>query len=482
MPRAILFLSGALIALPVSAAVQGTVLTVRQPSRGGRSRRARRTAAPFRITDAHAAFHFDELVPPVTLRVMHPRFQALEAECCAEVGFDSRSARQAGGVRRDRGHRQPRGMPASSRSPSPPARSPFMTVRRPRPAWSSSPRECRAWPRTARAGCSRPTRFAAPADSGCLTLVAGTRIVAERRAGATALANRSPPARRGERRSRALLVLLRLRGPRRRARGRAPAVRDHDRRARLGVPGRRQLPDGWPRARGLVAGSRPPRLERDGDAWTASTCPVSSSSTPATVGKHWTLSSGLEVDLLLAPSQGDDIGKPNQRYPARVTTYPEEQHLVGRVSIHRHGVWHLDLYAHPNTLDTENSRSTERSLVENEAIDFGFNLQRELTLPASFAARVGLDYFGRQGVQATETITDLTAGTTEEGDDVGWRRDRPRSLRLGTPELRGCRRRGWRAADLDRAGQHRRCDHGRHRGDRVPRSLDAGGKGRRAGG
>jgi len=134
----------------------------------------------------------------------------------------------------------------------------------------------------------------------------------------------------------------------------------------------------------------------------------------ATVGKQWTLSSGLEVDLLLAPSQGDDIGKPNQRYPARVTTYPEEQHLVGRVSIHRHGVWHLDLYTHPNTLDTENLRSSQRSLVENQAIDFGFNLQRELTLPASFAARVGVDYFGRQGVQATETITDLTAGTTEE--------------------------------------------------------------------
>jgi iron complex outermembrane receptor protein len=134
----------------------------------------------------------------------------------------------------------------------------------------------------------------------------------------------------------------------------------------------------------------------------------------ATVGKLWTLSSGLEVDLLLAPSHGDDIGKPNSRYPARVTTYPEEQHLVGRVSIRRPGAWHLDLYTHPNTLDTENSRSTEHSLVENEAIDFGFNYQRELTLPASFAARVGVDFFGRQGVQATETVTDLADGTTEE--------------------------------------------------------------------
>jgi len=75
--------------------------------------------------------------------------------------------------------------------------------------------------------------------------------------------------------------------------------------------------------------------------------------------------------------------------------------------------FHVDLYAHPNTLDTENLRSSQRSLVENEAIDFGFNLQRELTLPASFAARVGLDYFGRQGVQATETITDLDSGMTE---------------------------------------------------------------------
>jgi hypothetical protein len=65
--------------------VQGTVLTIgSRPVEGARVELADGSA--FRITDAHGAFHFDELVPPVTLRVMHPRFQALEAECCAEGG------------------------------------------------------------------------------------------------------------------------------------------------------------------------------------------------------------------------------------------------------------------------------------------------------------------------------------------------------------------------------------------------------------
>jgi iron complex outermembrane receptor protein len=135
------------------------------------------------------------------------------------------------------------------------------------------------------------------------------------------------------------------------------------------------------------------------------------------------LEDGLELDLLLAPSYGDDIGKPNTRYPGRITTYPDERHLVGRLAVRRPGVWHLDFYGHPNSLDTENERSTEHSLVENQAFDFGVNYQREVALPASFAARIGLDYFGRRGVESTETVDDLTSGETESYTTLDGRQD-----------------------------------------------------------
>jgi iron complex outermembrane receptor protein len=143
----------------------------------------------------------------------------------------------------------------------------------------------------------------------------------------------------------------------------------------------------------------------------------------ATIGKVWEFGRGLEIDLLLAPSLGDDIGKPNLRYPTRITTYPEERHLVGRLAIRRPEVWHLDLYVHPNSLDTRNVRADERSLVTNEAFDLGFNFQRELKLPAKIAARLGLDYFGRRGVEATEWATDLTAGTTDRLTTLDGRQD-----------------------------------------------------------
>ena len=410
--RAILFLSGAVIALPVSAAVLGTVVTSDNlPVEGARVELADGSA--FRITDAHGAFHFDELAPPVMVRVVHPRFQSLETECCAEGGaFLVLLAKQEAygeivvtASREGSVGIQPISVATSS-----------ITMHdRPAPA-PSVVELAEGMPGVAengQGGLFQAYSIRGTGGQRVTTLVAGTRIVAERRAGATA--SFIDPLLLG--------TVNVVRGPYSSyyGSGALGGVLEAVPRpfettiAELGWESQGDANyqmvglalEGW--SLGLARRASNATETPDGLY-----LPSQFEQYSATVGKHWTLSSGLEVDLLLAPSLGDDIGKPNQRYPARVTTYPEEQHLVGRVSIHRHGVWHLDLYTHPNTLDTENLRSSQRSLVENQAIDFGFNLQRELTLPASFAARVGVDYFGRQGVQATETITDLTAGTTEE--------------------------------------------------------------------
>jgi iron complex outermembrane receptor protein len=410
--HAIVILSGVFIALPVSATVHGTVVTPDSiPVEGARVELADGSA--FRITDAHGAFHFDELDPPVALRVAHPRFQLLEAECCAEGGSPLvlLPKQEAYGEivvtanREGSGGIQPISVATSS-----------ITVRdRPAPV-PSVVELAEGMPGVAengQGGLSQAYSIRGTGGQRVMTLVAGTRIVAERRAGATA--SFIDPLLLG--------TVNVVRGP----------YSSYYGSGALGG-----VLEAVPRA--FQATTAELGWESQGDAnyqmvgldlegWSLGLARRASnaSETPdglflpsqfeqysATVDKLWTLSSGLELDLLLALSRGDDIGKPNRRYPARVTTYPEEQHLVGRVAIRRPGVWHLDLYAHPNTLDTENTRSSERSLVENQAIDFGFNLQREFTLPASFAARAGLDYFGRQGVQATETITNLSNGTTDE--------------------------------------------------------------------
>jgi iron complex outermembrane receptor protein len=410
--RAILFFSGAVIALPVSAAVEGTVVTsANLPVEGARVELADGSA--FRITDAHGAFHFDELAPPVTVRVVHPRFQTLEAECCAEGGaFLVLLAKQASygeivvtASREGSAGIQPISVATSS-----------ITMHdRPAPA-PSVVELAEGMPGVAengQGGLFQAYSIRGTGGQRVVTLVAGTRIVAERRAGATA--SFIDPLLLG--------TVNVVRGPYSSYYGSGAlggvleaVPRPFD--ATTVELGWESQGDanyqlvgldlaGW--SVGLARRASNPTETPDGLY-----LPSQFEQYSGTVDKLWTLSSGLEVDLLLAPSLGNDIGKPNTRYPSRITTYPEERHLVGRVAIRRPGVWHLDLYAHPNTLDTENLRSSQRSLVENQAIDFGFNLQRELTLPASFAARVGLDYFGRQGVQATESITDLTSGTTEE--------------------------------------------------------------------
>jgi iron complex outermembrane receptor protein len=50
------------------------------------------------------------------------------------------------------------------------------------------------------------------------------------------------------------------------------------------------------------------------------------------------------------------------------------------------------------------------SQLENEALDFGFNGQRQVRLKGTVSSRFGIDYFGRRQVEALETATDLESG------------------------------------------------------------------------
>ncbi len=421
-PRVVLACVAALLAaVPALAAVEGTVVTTGgAPVEGARVELA--DASGFRITDSRGRFLFEDLAPPVALRVVHPRFVLLEADCCAEGGSRlvvvpkqaaygeivvTANREAVVGV-------QPVSVATSTISP----------LDRPEPVTSvvELAESLPGVAATGQGGLFQAYSIRGTGGQRVLSLVAGTRILTERRAGATA--SFIDPLLLGS--------VNVVRGPYSSYYG-SGAIGG----VLEAVPRRFEeatFEAGWEsqgdlnyQVVGLDVGGWSLGLARRASHATetpdGAVLPSGFEQYSATVGRVWRLDSGLELDLLLAPTLGDDIGKPNRRYPDRVTTYPDERHLVARVSLRRPGVWHLDVYGHPNSLDTLNVRSGERSLVVNEALDFGFNLQRELSLPAAFAARVGLDSFGRRGVEARETVHDHDAGTTETFTTLDGRQD-----------------------------------------------------------
>jgi outer membrane receptor protein involved in Fe transport len=118
--------------------------------------------------------------------------------------------------------------------------------------------------------------------------------------------------------------------------------------------------------------------------------------------KFWTVGDDTDLELVVVPSMGRDIGKPNREFPERTTLYPEENHLVASLTARKSGSYRFNLWAHPNDLHTRVTEDGAVDLVENESADFGANAQWELSLPAGVSGRVGVDYFGRRGVEATE--------------------------------------------------------------------------------
>lgn len=120
----------------------------------------------------------------------------------------------------------------------------------------------------------------------------------------------------------------------------------------------------------------------------------------------WELGDGTAMELVVVPSAARDIGKPNAEFPERTTLYPEENHLVASLTARKAGSYRLNVWAHPNELETRVTAGgvdgPVEATVDNEAADFGANAQWELDLPGQLSGRVGLDYFGRRGVRATE--------------------------------------------------------------------------------
>jgi iron complex outermembrane receptor protein len=116
---------------------------------------------------------------------------------------------------------------------------------------------------------------------------------------------------------------------------------------------------------------------------------------------------GMEVNVL--GSLASDVGKANTDFPVRITTYPEESHLIARLGIERPAVWEFEAAVHPNRLETRVlEEGIAESRLENDSLDVSMSWQRRILGPKVGALRLGADYFGRRGVEARERLIDLS--------------------------------------------------------------------------
>jgi len=107
-------------------------------------------------------------------------------------------------------------------------------------------------------------------------------------------------------------------------------------------------------------------------------------------------------ELTVLPSLTTGIGKPNASYPQTITEYPREEHLMVKLSTVAADGSRVYAWIHPSTLQTRDTESDGGALVDNESLDLGVDLQREVALGERVSARLGGEYFGRRGVDAEE--------------------------------------------------------------------------------
>lgn len=103
-------------------------------------------------------------------------------------------------------------------------------------------------------------------------------------------------------------------------------------------------------------------------------------------------------DALLLPSQTDDIGKSNSRFPVRDTTYPEDDHVIGRLRLQHENGFAASLYGHDQSLLTYNQRpGSPDSFAYVESLDFGSTVQQTID-QGEVSYNVGIEYLGRRDV------------------------------------------------------------------------------------
>ncbi|MBP9153599.1 MAG: TonB-dependent receptor [Xanthomonadales bacterium] len=108
----------------------------------------------------------------------------------------------------------------------------------------------------------------------------------------------------------------------------------------------------------------------------------------------------IELDAMLSPSRTDDIGKSNSRFPTRNTTYPHDDHTVGRVRVRHSNGFEASIQGHDQSLRTWNRRpGFADTFADVQSLDLGATVQQTFEV-GDFVNNLGLEYLGRGNVDA----------------------------------------------------------------------------------
>ncbi len=128
----------------------------------------------------------------------------------------------------------------------------------------------------------------------------------------------------------------------------------------------------------------------------------------------------FEFDGLLLPSRTDNIGKSNSRYPTRDTTYPEDDHTLGRLRLRHDNGFEISTYGHDQSLLTYNQRpGRPDTYAYVESLDLGATAQQVVAVD-EFTYNVGVEFLGRRdvnGFTASSTLANRSYSLRDAEED-----------------------------------------------------------------
>lgn len=113
------------------------------------------------------------------------------------------------------------------------------------------------------------------------------------------------------------------------------------------------------------------------------------------------------LDALLLPSRTENIGKSNSRYPVRDTTYPKDEHTLGRLRLRHDNGFEASLHAHDQSLRTYNQRpGAPDTFASVASTDIGATVQHSFEV-GDFSNNFGVELLGRRNVTGFDARTTI---------------------------------------------------------------------------
>lgn len=162
---------------------------------------------------------------------------------------------------------------------------------------------------------------------------------------------------------------------------------------------------------------------RAGPAEAGDGSPIHTGYTRASASLQWRHDIGrFSLDALLMPSQAEDIGKSNIRYPVRDTTYPEDDHTLARLRLRDDTGFEVSVHGHDQSLTTWNRRpDRDDTFAYVASLDLGATVQKSFTR-GDMHGNVGLDYLGRRDVTGFDADGSILnrSYTLEDAREDAW--------------------------------------------------------------